>query len=135
MSEPLPRLIAEGILRLIEAMTKRERARLGMLLSRNPDTLPGYRIVTHHRYAVVVDGLAGQQHRLCDYLRTHMPTREGDVIRHLWPAEAAASADLRRDKRLRSRLRQLQFKTNKNLLLFGHYLFIGRDRHGRLCIG
>jgi hypothetical protein len=60
--------------------------------------------------------LSGKQAHLCVFCLTYK--RAADVIRHLWPVDAARSPDLRRDKRLQTRLRVLVSRTNTKLRLF-----------------
>ena len=128
------RFIAEQIVRLIrENMNKVERQRLGMLLARERDLLPKWRVVQRaslRRPRGI--GLRGDGFRLFNFL--HPPEskhRENDVIRHLWPADAVLHPNINLATTLRTRLRKLEQRTNERLELFnpGYTLCrVGRKR-------
>jgi hypothetical protein len=113
---------AEGAVELINEMSQQERQRLGMLLSREIDVLPGWRVIPM-KSSGHVWGLTDNQARLYNYLaQARQPQqdrdygrRERDVVRHLWPAEAASGPNPARNVRLQARLRKLQHDANKNL--------------------
>jgi hypothetical protein len=126
---------AETIFKFIcRTMSKLKRQQLGMLLARH-DILPGWRVVRSHDLAVITpEGLSGEQARLYAFLEGSDggERRENEVIRHLWPQDAANSPDVSRDKTLRNRLRKLQFDTNQNLRLFNQDCEIRRPRNRKL---
>ena len=112
------RFTAEQILRLVQKnMSQAERRRLGMLLARSGELLPGWRTVQAIDHEPLNGmGLSGISARLFDYCHGRWRS-DTDAIRHIWPAEAACSRDINRDVRLRQNLRQLKSRTNKVLAL------------------
>jgi hypothetical protein len=127
---------AEGVIRFIRTLSKRERQRVGMLLARN-DYLPGWRVVQASSVRPTsIDELPTDQARLFNYLEEmgeNYCRPERAVIRHLWPAEPKYSPDPARYRLLRDRLRQLQWRTNRNIEPLGYK--ITRPSKGKeLCL-
>jgi hypothetical protein len=118
----------EDVLRLILRMPKIERYCLGELLSREDNALPYWKVIPARRaHLICVQGLRGAQALLYRCADTG-PHRENDILRIIWPDAARRSPNLSTDKRLKNRLRKLQFDTNYNLDLFRAECRIRRNR-------
>jgi hypothetical protein len=120
----------EDAIQVIRSLSANERRRLGGYLALEPKLLPGWRIITSGLWRDLdFAGLNGLQSALYHFCRDRWQ-KETDVIRYLWSADANASPDLRRDTRLRARLRRLQLRTNETLSLFKQDCQIERPKEG-----
>jgi hypothetical protein len=134
---------AKDVIRIIRELSDAERQRLGMELARQDILKPHWRVLRRRDSAEISrQGLTGMQARLFEYIdeAKEKTRRERNVIYHLWPADAAKSADVTRDVTLKGRLRKLQCDTNRNLRLLnlgcqirrrssGHHLHISEDEN------
>jgi hypothetical protein len=114
----------ERILSSIEALSQRERKRLGVLLSRG-DYFPGWRLVQASIHQQTTDARLGPfQARLFELLQPlGSEHAESDLIFALWGEQV--------DDTTRARLRQVQKRTNVNLFIFSPIkLEIFRPRAG-----
>jgi hypothetical protein len=126
------KLIAGQVLTLIRELNKVEQRRLGMLLSKDRDSLPTWRVVkANKRGRRRIKGLSRDQQQLLDYLESGEKRHENHVLRHMWPAEAAAYSNPGTNPTLRTRLRKVVQRLNDKLAKFEPLLSIERVGYTR----